>query len=231
MTADTLGLIGIALKAGRIAIGEEPVSDACRSHSAKLILLAADAAVPDNCTVEKLHGSGYFCRKAIFSSFDEYIEKLPELKKSQGVMTFNSLLQQALTDSVVNLFCGMSFDQLRKACFAVSGSEIITALSVTDSSGHSAVFDGDEKDIISRFNDWIKKFDPDIICGFNCCREALPLLIKRAKKLKITLDCGRNGSTFAARNSRYTAGEKQYSYQKFTLDGRHIIDILHAVPL
>lgn len=44
MTADALGLIGIALKAGRIAVGEEPVSDACRNHSAKLILLAADAA-------------------------------------------------------------------------------------------------------------------------------------------------------------------------------------------
>lgn len=44
VTADQLGLIGIALKAGRLAIGEDPVSDACRDHSARLVLVAADAA-------------------------------------------------------------------------------------------------------------------------------------------------------------------------------------------
>lgn len=39
-----LHLIGIAKKAGRLEIGEEPVGGACRARQAKLILLAADAA-------------------------------------------------------------------------------------------------------------------------------------------------------------------------------------------
>ena len=39
-----LRLLGIAYKAGRVAVGEEPVASAARAHSARVILLAADAA-------------------------------------------------------------------------------------------------------------------------------------------------------------------------------------------
>ncbi|MBR4098997.1 MAG: 50S ribosomal protein L7 [Clostridium sp.] len=43
-----LHLIGLAHKAGRLEIGEEPVGAVCRSRHAKLILLASDAA-PNTC--------------------------------------------------------------------------------------------------------------------------------------------------------------------------------------
>ena len=39
-----LHLIGLAKKAGKLEIGEEPVGAACRARHAKLVLLAADAA-------------------------------------------------------------------------------------------------------------------------------------------------------------------------------------------
>lgn len=39
-----LRLLGLAKKAGRLEVGEEPVGGACRSRQARLILLAADAA-------------------------------------------------------------------------------------------------------------------------------------------------------------------------------------------
>ncbi len=39
-----LPLIGLARKAGRLEVGEEPVGAACRSRQAKLVLLAGDAA-------------------------------------------------------------------------------------------------------------------------------------------------------------------------------------------
>lgn len=39
-----LHLLGLAKKAGRLEIGEEPVGAACRSRQARLVLLAADAA-------------------------------------------------------------------------------------------------------------------------------------------------------------------------------------------
>ena len=39
-----LHLLGLAKKAGRLEVGEEPVGAACRSRQARLVLLAADAA-------------------------------------------------------------------------------------------------------------------------------------------------------------------------------------------
>ena len=39
-----LNLLGLARKAGRLEIGEEPVGAACRARQARLVLLAADAA-------------------------------------------------------------------------------------------------------------------------------------------------------------------------------------------
>jgi len=39
-----LSLIGLAKKAGRLEIGEEPVGAACRSRHARIVILASDAA-------------------------------------------------------------------------------------------------------------------------------------------------------------------------------------------
>ena len=39
-----LHLLGLAKKAGRLEVGEEPVGAACRSRQARVVLLAADAA-------------------------------------------------------------------------------------------------------------------------------------------------------------------------------------------
>ncbi len=44
MTDKTLSLLGLALRGGNLAVGEEPVGEACRTGRAKLVLSAADAA-------------------------------------------------------------------------------------------------------------------------------------------------------------------------------------------
>ena len=44
MTANALGLLGLARKAGKLEIGEDPAGAACRGRKARLVLLAADAA-------------------------------------------------------------------------------------------------------------------------------------------------------------------------------------------
>lgn len=44
MTDNALSLVGLALRAGRIELGEEPVGAACQGKRAKLLLLASDAA-------------------------------------------------------------------------------------------------------------------------------------------------------------------------------------------
>ena len=44
MSNPCLHLLGLARKAGRIEVGEEPVGSACRARKARVVLLAADAA-------------------------------------------------------------------------------------------------------------------------------------------------------------------------------------------
>ena len=44
MSDAALHMLGLARKAGRIEVGEEPVGAACRARKAKLLILAADAA-------------------------------------------------------------------------------------------------------------------------------------------------------------------------------------------
>jgi len=44
VTANALGLLGLARKAGKLELGEDPVGAACRGRKARLVLLAADAA-------------------------------------------------------------------------------------------------------------------------------------------------------------------------------------------
>lgn len=48
-----LSLLGLALRAGRLAAGEEPVGAACHAHKAYLVLLASDAA--DNSVRRAVH--------------------------------------------------------------------------------------------------------------------------------------------------------------------------------
>lgn len=44
MSSDILSLLGLAKKAGRLEVGEEPVGAAARARQARLVLVAADAA-------------------------------------------------------------------------------------------------------------------------------------------------------------------------------------------
>lgn len=41
--AKILNLLGLARRGGNLAMGEEPVSDACQNHKARVVFLAADA--------------------------------------------------------------------------------------------------------------------------------------------------------------------------------------------
>lgn len=40
---NTLNLLGLARRGGNLAIGEEPVSDVCQQHKARVVFLAGDA--------------------------------------------------------------------------------------------------------------------------------------------------------------------------------------------
>lgn len=58
MISPALNILGIAKKAGRVDIGDEQVSSAARAHSARLIILASDAADNTARRVRNLPGNG-----------------------------------------------------------------------------------------------------------------------------------------------------------------------------
>ena len=195
------------------------------------VLADKDAVIPGDPEIKSLDGEGFFCRQAFFSSLEEYEKLLPELKKLPGVIVFRDLLQQALSMLDLRFFEGMDFPSLRQLSFSLEcdGDEKISRITAASAAGGKWEFSGEEAQIIIGFDQLIREYDPDLLIGFNCCRMDLPLLVKRAKKLKITLSCGRDGGSFSMRQSRYSAGEKQYSYQRFDLSGRQVVDMLHPV--
>lgn len=83
-----LHLLGLAKKAGRLEIGEEPVGAACRARQAKLVLVAGDAA------------SNTFRRAAHFGEAGNVLWlSLPQTKQELGfILGRNSVAMLALTD-------------------------------------------------------------------------------------------------------------------------------------
>lgn len=57
MDKAALNMLGIARKAGRLEIGEEPVAAAARGHKARLIIIASDASLNTVRQVRNLPGN------------------------------------------------------------------------------------------------------------------------------------------------------------------------------
>src|SRR5439155_4372606 len=82
-----------------------------------------------------------------------------------------------------------------------------------------------ERASLKRLTSLISERDPDVIEGHDLFRVHLPLIVARAKKLKIKLDWGRSGGGFLRyRPSRLQIAEKTIDYPKFTVEGRHFVD-------
>jgi len=77
----------------------------------------------------------------------------------------------------------------------------IIIISVKTDEGES-ILTGDERKIISDFVKLVKKYDPDIIVGYNQDAFDWPYLRKRAEKWNIPLNIGRDGSNIDFRGGR-----------------------------
>ena len=195
-------------------------------------LAAADVPAPEGVKEITLQGNGALKKRFEFPTLTAY-ENASELFKQPGVMKIRDLLQQALSITGIHFFSGMSFQELRRMQFTVTTADdgTIARIAVADDDGMRELnaADGGERRLLEFFNYEIISADPDVLEGYNCCREALPLLEARAKKLKFKFTCGRDGGGFTMRRSRFTVAEKQISYNRFSICGRSIIDLLHTV--
>jgi DNA polymerase I len=191
---------------------------------------------------EALEGDQPLSHLVRVEDWDAMQEAKARLQKIGPFFNFNDPVQQYLTVSGRTLFKGMAFEDLRRlqidietGCsdgfeFSSAERDAITAIAVSDSSGWEEIFVTEEGAVESERKalEWltatIQERDPDVIEGHNIFKFDLPYLSARAKKLKVKLAWGRDGTPLKSRPSRLQIAEKTIQYPKFMVRGRHIVD-------
>src|SRR5262245_51230154 len=217
------------------------------------MLLEGDGALKDwkgDAALRKLEGKGAFNHLALFPDLKQLEQAKFHLQKKTGKSSsasdlpywyFSDPLQQFLLLSGKTHFLGMAFRDLKRLqlnletyCqpgfeFANSAreSDRITAIALSDSTGWERLISGKEFDEAGMLRELVKEIrqrDPDIIEGHNIFRFDLEYIEARARKHKIALDFGRNGSSLSSHASRMQIAERTITYRKYEIFGRHVID-------
>jgi DNA polymerase I len=164
------------------------------------------------------------------------------LKERTPFFASNDPVQQYLTARGRTLFKGMRFEDLRRLQidiettfsngfeFSSPERDAIAAVALSDSTGWEEIFvvepnsPESERVALEGLTSIIQTRDPDVIEGHNLFKFGLPFLTARAKRFKVRLAWGRDGSPLSSRPSRLQIAEKAIQYPKFTAAGRHIVD-------
>ncbi len=212
-----------------------------------------DCPVPHELT--PLAGSHELDTRATFSNWKDYGEARRWITTSTGFSTsapgapfymVSDPVQQYLMLSGHTLFKGLRFDQLARMqvdieCYTAEGFEFcnpereedrIVAIAVGCPDGTEQILSGadlDEKQLLEAFVKVVQDCDPDVLEGHNIFNFDLPYIAARAKRHRVKLALGRDGSTPRRRASRLNIAERTVSYDRFEIYGRHVIDTLHLV--
>ena len=212
--------------------------------------LGSDAAITE------LEGSDPYRYLVTFADSALYEKALKILKQRTGFnpsapgapyRVFPDMVQQALTENDMRLFEGMTFPQIRRMQFDIEtlcspefdfpnpereGDKIII-ISMSDSTGWEKIISLDEypteKELLEAFVAAIRERDPDILEGHNIFRFDLPYIEERARRHKVKLALGRDGSIPAKRSSRFSIAERTVNYTRYDIYGRHVADTFHLL--
>ncbi|OGV58452.1 MAG: hypothetical protein A2X45_17710 [Lentisphaerae bacterium GWF2_50_93] len=204
-----------------------------------------------NFEIVRLNGDSIFCHLAKFADSKDYASALKFLKKTKGfnptsptspIRLFNDEMQQLLTSEQFRLFRKMKFSDTRRLQFDIEtlmteGFEFpnaeregdkIAMISMSDNTGWEKLLvleePYSEKELLEKFVETLNERDPDIIEGHNIFRFDLPFIQTRAKRHKVKLNLGRDGSIISSRPSRVSIAERTVNYTRVDIYGRHIID-------
>lgn len=196
-----------------------------------------------------LSGDAPLSHLALFPTWKALQRALKYLKSKQAVhLVITDPVQQHLLLTGKTLFKEMPFTALRRMqidietytepgfefCNAEREGDRITAIAMADSSGWTHLLDGSklsEKELLQNMVGLIRERDPDVIEGHNHFNFDLPYLVTRAKKQRVKLAIGRDGSIPKSRSSRLSIGERIVSYTRMDIHGRHLIDTYLLVQL
>ncbi|MBV9126773.1 MAG: DNA polymerase II, partial [Verrucomicrobia bacterium] len=214
--------------------------------------LAADAGLtlPGDQT---LSGGLHFSRLARCGSWSDFQRLRNELRDaSVSHFALSDPVQQYLTATGRTLFKGMDFAELRRMqidieTFCTPGYEFsnadragdhLMAIAVSDQSGWEELilvehknFEQSERLALEQLNALIAERDPDVLEGHNFFKFDLPYLAARARRHRVRLAWGRDGSVLSSRASRVQIAERTINYPKAEARGRHIVDTFLLVQL
>ena len=206
-----------------------------------------------NFDIEPLAGSREFRYLATVSDPGEYDRAKKFLRQVTGFsagspnapyIALSDLTQQALIRLQIRLFSGMTFHDVRRMQIdietlcgdgydfsnAARESDAICIIGMCDNTGWECTIstaDRTEKEMLEDFVRILNERDPDIIEGHNLFRFDLPYIEARAKRHKVKLAIGRDGSTPSKRSSRFNIAERTVNYTRYDIYGRHIADTYH----
>lgn len=204
---------------------------------------AAEPVPGETC---ELNGKNPYRFTVTFESAVVFSKAKTQYKRE--LFTLNDLAHQYLLASGRTLFKGMAFEDLRRmqvdietftgadGVMSDAARDPLLAIALSDSSGWEEVLvvdqpsdESQEKAVLQKFVALVRERDPDVIEGHNIFRFDLPYLEARARKHKVKLELGRDGSTLRSHPSRLQIAERLIQYRKFGIHGRHIIDTLFLV--
>lgn len=192
---------------------------------------------------ERLAGDAPFAFLRPCESWTEHNGLKTELRKA-GIphFTVGDPAHQFLLASGKTLFKGMEFESLRRlqldieTCtsagfdFPNADRDPVAAVALSDSTGWEELLlvepdhPESEKEVLIRLAAIIRERDPDVIEGHNLFKFDLPFLATRAKRHRLKLAWGRDGSPATSRSSRLFIAERTIQYARFAIEGRHLVD-------
>ena len=154
---------------------------------------------------------------------------------------FTDPVHQFLLRTGRTSFLGMDFGDLRRMAVdievttapgfefpnAARESDRIIAIAIADSTGFQTVLSGaemSEADLLRECGRIIVERDPDVLEGHNIFRFDLEYMEARARRLKVPLRWGRDGSGLSGYPSRMQVAERTIAYRRYRVEGRHIVD-------
>ena len=197
-----------------------------------------------------LDGPGLYRWLAEFPSWSQCLKARDHCREQSGQLAgaldapyqfFADPVHQFLLRTGRTSFLGMSFGDLRRMAVdievttapgfefpnAARESDRIIAIAMADSDGFQTVLSGaemSEADLLRECGRHIRERDPDVLEGHNIFRFDLEYMEARARRLRVPLRWGRDGSGLSGYPSRMQVAERTIAYRRYRVEGRHIVD-------